>query len=724
MVISFPNDPFIDQTYTVGVKTWIWNGYAWDLQVANTSGVTAFAQQAFNTANSASSNTVYTQGVDNTQNTRLSTVEANTVYLFDALNQTNTNIVNANTQLKAYTDGAIDSANTQLKSYTDGAITTSVSSANTQLKSYTDGAIFTSVSSANTQMKSYTDGAIGSANTQLKSYVDGADALKFNISGGNITGPVTISSNLTITGNLTVAGNVTTVSANNLVLKDNMIYLNDGSTVANPDLGIAGNYNDGIYRHAGFFRDASDGYWKVYDQYLPEPDASPYIDTSNSSFRIADFQANNVTFGKITTSSTQSVTNLNADYLDGQHGTYYTGYSDSANTQLKSYTDGAIGSANTQLKSYVDGFISYGSGVDTTQNTNITTATNLAQNAYNQANTDVTSITIAATTYGNTSSIPVMRLSANGRVSSVTNTTINIDASFITSGTISTSRLATGTANSSTYLRGDNTWQVITGGSAVSTRRSTVTATGNQTVFTTPAYTIGQNEINVFINGVRQLITTDFTETTSSSITLTSGAYAGDVVAFEVMAASVNPYGQSASISDDVASNAILYPMLSGSASGSLAIANTSSTKLTFNPSTGNLFCTLHQTNSLGVGTASSGTTGEIRATNAITSYYSDENLKIRLGNIDNAIQKVMSLNGFYYEPNQIALNLGYTLKREVGLSAQEVQKVMPEIVVPAPIDEKYLTIHYERMVPLLLEAIKEQQDQIDELRSIINSNK
>ena len=53
-------------------------------------------------------------GFDVSQNTRLSTVEANTVYLFGALNQTNTNIVSANTQLKAYTDGLVSSANTQL----------------------------------------------------------------------------------------------------------------------------------------------------------------------------------------------------------------------------------------------------------------------------------------------------------------------------------------------------------------------------------------------------------------------------------------------------------------------------------------------------------------------------------------------------------------------------------------------------------------------------------
>jgi hypothetical protein len=42
----------------------------------------------------------------------------------------------------------------------------------------------------------------------------------------------------------------------------------------------------------------------------------------------------------------------------------------------------------------------------------------------------------------------------------------------------------------------------------------------------------------------------------------------------------------------------------------------------------------------------------------------------------------------------------------------------MPEVVAPAPIDEQYLTVRYERLVPLLIEAIKAQQAQIDELKA------
>jgi len=125
---------------------------------------------------------------------------------------------------------------------------------------------------------------------------------------------------------------------------------------------------------------------------------------------------------------------------------------------------------------------------------------------------------------------------------------------------------------------------------------------------------------------------------------------------------------------------------------------------------------------SLGVGTPASGTTGEIRATNNITAYYSDDRLKNRISNIDNAVEKVLSLNGFYYEANEIAQALGYEKKKEVGVSAQEVQNVLPEIVVPAPIDEKYLTVRYEKIIPLLIEAIKEQQAHINKLEQQILS--
>jgi hypothetical protein len=124
---------------------------------------------------------------------------------------------------------------------------------------------------------------------------------------------------------------------------------------------------------------------------------------------------------------------------------------------------------------------------------------------------------------------------------------------------------------------------------------------------------------------------------------------------------------------------------------------------------------------SLGVGTNASGTAGEIRATDNVTAYYSDERLKTRLGKIENPIEKVKSLSGFYFAPNDTAMALGYQKKIDVGVSAQEVKEILPEIIAPAPIDPQYMTVRYEKLIPLLIEAIKAQQSQIEELQKKIS---
>ena len=114
--------------------------------------------------------------------------------------------------------------------------------------------------------------------------------------------------------------------------------------------------------------------------------------------------------------------------------------------------------------------------------------------------------------------------------------------------------------------------------------------------------------------------------------------------------------------------------------------------------------------------------TGAITATGNITAYFSDDRLKTRLGPITNALEKIKSLTGFYFEPNQTAQRLGYEKKTDVGVSAQEVQAILPEIIAPAPIDPQYMTVRYEKLIPLLIEAIKAQQRQIEELQLLVQA--
>ena len=76
----------------------------------------------------------------------------------------------------------------------------------------------------------------------------------------------TVTGNVLFSGNVTYLGNVVTISANNLIVKDNFIYLNDGDSTNHVDFGFTGDYYDGsTNRRAGFFRDATDNTWKVFE---------------------------------------------------------------------------------------------------------------------------------------------------------------------------------------------------------------------------------------------------------------------------------------------------------------------------------------------------------------------------------------------------------------------------------------------------------------------------
>lgn len=111
--------------------------------------------------------------------------------------------------------------------------------------------------------------------------------------------------------------------------------------------------------------------------------------------------------------------------------------------------------------------------------------------------------------------------------------------------------------------------------------------------------------------------------------------------------------------------------------------------------------------------------TGSITSTGNVTAYASDGRLKKNITPIENAAQKVVALGGYSYDWDMIKCDeLGFKPEREHehGLIAQDVQKVLPDAVAPAPFDNRYLTVRYDRVVALLTAAIGEQQKQIEML--------
>ena len=102
-----------------------------------------------------------------------------------------------------------------------------------------------------------------------------------------------------------------------------------------------------------------------------------------------------------------------------------------------------------------------------------------------------------------------------------------------------------------------------------------------------------------------------------------------------------------------------------------------------------------------------------INASGDITAFFSsDERLKDNITPIGSAIDKLNTIGGYEFDWNNSSEHSGH----DVGVIAQEIEKVLPEVVVTR--GNGYKAVRYEKIVALLIQAIKEQQSQIDDLKS------
>ena len=139
--------------------------------------------------------------------------------------------------------------------------------------------------------------------------------------------------------------------------------------------------------------------------------------------------------------------------------------------------------------------------------------------------------------------------------------------------------------------------------------------------------------------------------------------------------------GGGVTIVNDTSTNATRYVMFDDATSGSASSVNVSSTKLTFNPSTGTLSATVFTS-------------------------LSDANKKTNIRPIENAIEITKKLEGVRFD----WIDTGAP---SIGVIAQEVEKVLPELVVES---DGTKSVSYGNIVGVLIEAIKEQQIRIEEL--------
>ena len=513
-------------------------------------------------------------------------------------------------------------------------------------------------------------------NSDVESYLSGGTGVTFSSGEISIGQAVATNSNvtfnnLTLSGNLTVNGTTTTVDTTNTTIADNLIELNSGAT---------SNANDaGILIERGSTGDNAIIAW----------------DESADKFIVGTTTATNASTGNLTISTGTLVANVEGAV---------TGNASTATALATGRTIGLSGDVTAT------GVLFDGTGA-------ITLSTTIAANSV-ALGTDTTGnyvATISAGTgiSGSSSSeggTPTIALSHLG-LESLTDP--NADRIFFWDDSAGAAKFLTVGSNltlSGTTLSADT--QAPVAGTAIDVSGTTVnldlselttsTADGDGDFFIVVDTANAQKKLtkaNINISGFNN--DANYSTTTGTVTSVTGGnGLTGSVTTSGSLAVGA---GTGIDVAADAISVDVSDFMTNGVNNRVLTATGTDAmnaeANMTFDGST------------LAV-------TGAITATGDVTAFStSDKNLKQNIVNIDNSLDKVFKLNGVYYNWTKEALEKNNNLvdKKEVGVIAQDVETVLPELV--ATREDGTKAVRYERMCALLIECVKDLKNQIDELK-------
>jgi hypothetical protein len=370
----------------------------------------------------------------------------------------------------------------------------------------------------------------------------------------------------------------------------------------------------------------------------------------------------------------------------------------------------------------------------------------------NQAMTGITSVTLPGSTSGTVQLIPtavagagtVLTMPATtgtiitsgdtGTVTSamILNNTI-VDADISSSAAIAVSKLAASTISGVTLGSNLNTLTIGAGLSGTSYNGSgavTIANTGVTALTTSSglsANTSATGSVSITNTGVLSITTNTGLSTNASAtgaITITNTGVTSAAVSGTGL--SINASTGGVTITSNATNANTASTIVARDASGNFtagtvtaALSGNATTATTATNVSGGSVSATTGSFSGAVGTGALTVSGAITATGEVTAYYSDIALKKDIVEITDPIAKVMSLRGITFRPNATALALGVTDKEEVGVIAQEVETVLPQLVSESAF-KGYKTVKYEKLTALLLEAVKAQQLQIDALTAQI----
>ena len=526
-------------------------------------------------------------------------------------------------------------------------------------------------------------------------------------SSGTITiglpSDVTVSNDLTVAGNLVVSGSTTQTGA--IITDNNFTGLTNANTGNATDFGFYGKYvESSTTKYAGLYYDAStDNTFNLFCDTQTVPAST--VNTSATGYAAANLSINNLLVSGtvdgrdvaadgtkldgIEAGATADQTkadidalNINADQLDGQEGTHYLNYNNFTNTpSIPSAANNATItlSAGTGLS---------GGGDFTTNQSSAETITFNLEAPY-------TYIDTATANYG---TIKV----DDDRGVGWAGYGIRDDWTLMSDGA----------NNCGIYNDTDNEWSVLCRRNA----EVELYHNGTEKFFTKSdgAATIGTHQATSFITSG---VTISATEVAAATIDCTSVEIGGEVILQEstdradLLQITSSTSGWAGLQIRNSSNEGRWSFMTDGSYAGIYDDENNEWCQRWYE----NSDVVLYQNNYEKFSTKSYGIyiTGSIVATSNITAY-SDEKLKDNIEPIKDPIQKVKAIQGVTFNRNDLE-----DRPRQTGVIAQQVEKVLPEVVntVKDRDENETKTVSYGNMVGLLIEAIKEQQKQIDELK-------